>query len=99
MVFIDESMIHFILCYSIDSNKTDVCAHNQSEQFVIQNNQQRDENDTMLWLKSHCSSINPDDFVVNDHPSIEKNFSLSIYDIYSFSYRKMCTSCFSTRNY
>jgi hypothetical protein len=70
MIFIDESMIHFILCYSFDSNETDVCTQNQSEQFVIQNNQQHDENDTMLWLKTHCSSINPDDFIVNNNPSM-----------------------------
>jgi hypothetical protein len=70
MVFIDEIMIHFNLCYSIDSNKTDMCAHNQSEQFVIQNNQQDNETDTMLWLKSHCSSVNPEDFIVNNNTSI-----------------------------
>ncbi|CAF0801765.1 unnamed protein product [Rotaria sordida] len=68
MIFIDEAMIHFMLCYSIELNQTDVCVHNQSEHFVIQNNEQKHENDTMLWLKSHCSSINPDDFIVNDNP-------------------------------
>jgi hypothetical protein len=62
-------MIHFILCYSIASNKTDACAHNQSEQFVIQNNQQDNGTDAMAWLKSHCSSINPDDFIVNNNSS------------------------------
>ncbi|CAF2952145.1 unnamed protein product [Rotaria sp. Silwood2] len=68
ILFIDEAMIHFILCYSIESNQTDVCTHNQSEHFVIQNNEQEHGNDTMLWLKSHCSSINSDDFLVNDNP-------------------------------
>ncbi|CAF0990296.1 unnamed protein product [Rotaria sp. Silwood1] len=68
ILFIDEAMIHFILCYSIESNQTDVCARNQSEHFVMQNNEQEHGNDTMLWLKSHCSSINLDDFIVNDNP-------------------------------
>ncbi len=69
MVFLDETLTLYILCYSIDSNKTDVCAHNQSEYFVVQNNQLEYQNDTLLWLKSQCSSINSDDFIVNDNSS------------------------------
>ncbi|CAF2052644.1 unnamed protein product [Rotaria magnacalcarata] len=67
MVFIDQTMIHLILCYSIESHETNVCAQNRSEHFFIQNNEQEQENDTMLQLKSHCFSINLDDFVVNNH--------------------------------
>jgi len=69
MVFLDETLTLYIICYSIDLNKTDICAHNKSELFVVQNNQLEYKNDTMLWLKSHCSSINTDDFIVNDNTS------------------------------
>jgi hypothetical protein len=69
MVFLDETLTLYIICYLIDSNKTDTCAHNKSEQFVAQNNQLEYKNDTMLWLKSHCPSINIDDFIVNDNTS------------------------------
>ncbi|CAF1098664.1 unnamed protein product [Adineta ricciae] len=68
LIYMDERMIHLILCYSTDSNQTNLCAHNQSEQFVVDNNQANNENDTMDWLKSHCLKINPDDFIINDNP-------------------------------
>ncbi|CAF0765158.1 unnamed protein product [Adineta steineri] len=67
MVYSDENLIHLILCYSIDSNTTDICAHNQSEQLVIQKTEEY-QNDSIVWIKSHCSSLNPDDFIVTDNP-------------------------------
>jgi hypothetical protein len=69
MIFLDETLALCIICYLTDSNKTDICAHNQSELFVVQNNQLEYKNDTLLWLTSHCSSINTDDFIVNDDTS------------------------------
>jgi hypothetical protein len=87
MIFLDETLTLYILCYSLDSNNTDVCAHNQSEQFIAQNNQLEYENDTLLWLKSHCSSINTNDFIVNDNSSITK--TNSFFQFYQLFYRKM----------
>ena len=70
MIFIDETMIHLILCYSTESNNSDVCAPERTEQFVIANNVQENENDTIQWLKSHCFSINSDDFIVSNNSGI-----------------------------
>ena len=74
MIYIDERMIHLTLCYSIDKNNTDNCVQNHTEQFLMDNNQSDNENDTLLWLKSHCSTINFDDFVINVNPGRE-NFN------------------------
>jgi hypothetical protein len=69
MVFLDETLSLYTFCYLIDSNQTDDCAHNQTEQFIVQNNQLEYNNDTLVWLKSRCPSINPDDFILNDDSS------------------------------
>ena len=80
MVFLDEMLTLYTLCYSLDANHTDVCAQNRTEQLIVQNNQLEYENDTLLWLKLHCSSINTDDFVLNDETSTtEKNFVFVFY--------------------
>lgn len=75
MVFIDEVVIHFGFCYSIDSGTPDKCAQDQLEQFIIKNNEHEQENDTISWLQAHCSSMNPEDFVINDNPSMSITFS------------------------
>lgn len=94
MVFLDETLTLYTLCYSIDFNKTDVCAHNQTEQFVVQNNQLESRNNTLVWLKSHCPSINTDDFIVNDDTSTFK-FLFFITNIHLLFSRKMfITSCY-----
>lgn len=69
MIFLDEFLTLYTLCYSIDLNQTDVCAYNQTEYFIVQNNQLEYQNDTLLWLKSYCSPVNTDDFIVNDDTS------------------------------
>lgn len=69
MVFIDEAMLHLIICYSMESNETDVCVQNQIEHLFIQNNEQEQENDTVVRLKSHCLSINLDAFIISDNSS------------------------------
>lgn len=72
MVFLDEILTLYTFCYSIDSNQTDVCARNQSEQFIVQNNQIEFNNDTLSWLKTLCPSVNADEFLFNDDSSMEK---------------------------
>ena len=81
MIYIDETMIHLILCYTTESNNSDVCAPERTEQLVIVNNVKENENDTIQWLKSHCFSINSNDFIVNDNPGIIISSFFSIHQI------------------
>ena len=71
MVFLDETLTLYTFCYSFDVNQTDVCSRNQTEHFVVQNNQIEFNNETLSWLKTHCASINTDDILFNDDSSIE----------------------------
>lgn len=82
MVFLDATLTLYTFCYSFDGNQTDVCARNQTEHFVSQNNQIESNNDTLSWLKTHCSSINTDEILFNDDSSIQSFFSLIIYSKY-----------------
>ncbi len=80
MIFLDQILTLYTFCYSIDSNQTDVCAHNKTEYLIVQNNQLEYDSDTLLWLKSHCPSIDTDNFVLNDDTSTtEKNFVFIFY--------------------
>lgn len=69
MLFLDETLSLFTLCYVIDSNQTDLCAYNQSEQLIVQNNQLEYKGDPLVWLQPHCVSLNREDFLVNDDSS------------------------------
>ena len=71
MVFLDETLTLYTFCYSIDSNQTDQCAQNQTELFVVQNNQIESSNGTLSWLKTYCPLINTDEFLFNDDSSMK----------------------------
>lgn len=72
MIFLDETVSLFTLCYAIDANQTDSCADNQSEQMIVQNNQLEYKGNPVLWLQQHCVTLNQEDFLINDDSSRQK---------------------------
>lgn len=85
MIFLDETVSLFTLCYEIDANQTDSCADNQSEQMIVQNNQLEYKGNPVLWLQQHCVTLNQEDFLINDDSSRQKKniclFSFGIFFI------------------
>lgn len=70
LIFMDSQRIHLTICYALESNQSTECAENQIEHLILKTDQQELDNDTITWLQSHCSIIDPNDFVVNDDPSM-----------------------------
>lgn len=70
MVYLNEAVIQFSVCYLQDLDQLNACTQDQLDQFVIQNNEHEHENDTESWLQYHCPSMNAEDFIINDNRSM-----------------------------
>jgi hypothetical protein len=67
MLAFENEKMHLSLCYASQSNQSETCHLEKSEHFIVQRDLETDSNDTMLWLLSHCTGVNEDDFLVSDN--------------------------------
>lgn len=62
ILFVDQSQIHVAVCYG--QEEVDVCSENQLEHLIITKNKEHSHKTSIDWLKSHCSNVDDQDFVI-----------------------------------
>lgn len=100
LIYMSDQKLHLLLCYNASSNETESCDENQSEHLIMIHKLTDLRNDTTIWLESHCSTVNLDDFVFqNDAGSIycKKFTEHNIIDIVVL-FREMLIQCIEIRN-
>ena len=99
LIAMDSHRIHLIICYALELNQSINCAENQTEHLIFRTDQQEIDNDTIAWLQSHCSILDPNDFVVNDDPSnVFRQTKSQPCSIFLFSRREMFPEQFRITN-